>query len=286
MTTPVDNPLVKARGGLELPSLGLGTWMMGMDPSNRADEVAALQLGMDLGLNLIDTAENYGDGGSEKVVGEAIKGRRDEVVLVTKVHPTKATRQGTFDYCERSLELMGTDRIDLYLLHDEPVHPLEETLESLERLKGDGKILHYGVSNFPLQVMQECEKLDLGSNVACNQLRYALTHRALEREILPWCEEQDIALMAYSPVGVGKLNLAAELEEVARRHEVSPWCAAIAFTMRHPKVVSIPKASNPAHVRDNAKALTVKLSEEDLAQLDKAYPQPPAGSFDIYSPSS
>ncbi len=279
----IDNPRVKARGGLELPSLGLGTWMMGMDPSKRVDEVAALRLGMDLGLTLIDTAENYGDGGSEKVVGEAIKGRRDEVVVVTKVHPTKATRQGTFDYCERSLELMGTDHIDLYLLHDEPVHPLEETLESLERLKQDGKVLHYGVSNFPLEVMRECETLDLGPNVACNQLRYALTHRALEREILPWCEEKDIAIMAYSPVGVGKLNLAAELEEVARRHDVSPWCAAIAFTMRDSRVVSIPKASNPAHVQDNAKALTVKLTEEDLADLDKAYPQPPAGSFDIYA---
>ena len=278
----VNNPLVTARGGLALPSLGLGTWLMGMESSKRADEVAALRLGMDLGMTLIDTAEMYGDGGSEEVVGEAIEGRRDEVVIVTKVGPKKASRQGTLDNCEQSLKHLGTDRIDLYLLHDQPVHALEETLESLDRLKQDGKILHYGVSNFTLDLMQECESLDLGVNVACNQLRYALTHRALECEILPWCEEKNIALMAYSPVGVGKLNLAPELEEVARRHDVSPWCAAIAFTIRDPRVVSIPKASNPAHVRDNVKALSVQLTEQDLADLERAYPQPLAGSFDIF----
>ena len=280
----VNNPTVSARGGLALPSLGLGTWLMGMEPSKRADEVAALRLGMDLGMTLIDTAENYGDGGSEEVVGEAIKGRRDEVVIVTKVGPEKATRPGTLDNCERSLKRLGTDRIDLYLLHDQPVHALDDTLGSLQQLKDDGKILHYGVSNFHLDLMRQCESLTLGANVGCNQLRYALTHRALERDILPWCEQSNIAIMAYSPVGVGKLNLAPELEAVARRHDVSPWCVAIAFTLRHPLVVSIPKASNPGHVRDNAKALGVKLTDQDLTDLDRAYPQPPAGSFDIWDP--
>ena len=134
--------------------------------------------------------------------------------------------------------------------------------------------------------MGDCESREHGANVACNQLRYALTHRALERDILPWCEEKDIAIMAYSPVGIGKLNLAPELEAVARRHDVSPWCAAIAFTMRHSRLVTIPKASNPAHVRDNAKALSVEFTEEDLADLDRAYPQPPAGSFDMWDPPS
>ena len=282
MGTIVNNPLVKARGGLTMPSLGLGTWLMGEDSSKRAGEVAALELGMDLGMTLIDTAENYADGGSERVVGEAIKGRRDEVVVVTKVHPTKASRQGTLDKCEQSLERLGTDRIDLYLLHGQPVYPLDETLESLDRLKQAGKILYYGISNFTLEQMKDCESRELGQTVACNQLRYALTHRALEREILPWCEDKDIAIMAYSPVGIGKLSLAPELQEVARRHDVSSWCAAIAFTLRHPCVVSIPKASNPDHVRDNVKALAVKLAEEDLADLDRAYPQPPAGSFDIW----
>ena len=242
----------------------------------------ALQFGLDLGLNLIDTAEMYGDGGSEKVVGEAIKGRRDEVVLVTKIQPHKADAKGTIEYAERSLRYLGTDYVDLYLLHDKPAFPAEETLEAFERLKSDGKIRHYGVSNHDLALMQEWEQLTLGRNVACNQLRYALTHRALEGEILPWCEEHDIAVMAYSPVGVGKLNLAPELKTVADRHDVTPWCVAIAWAMRHPKVVAIPKASNIDHVKGNAKALTLRFTEQDLADLDTAYPRPPAGSFDIY----
>jgi diketogulonate reductase-like aldo/keto reductase len=280
MATSNRNPAVKARGGLELPSLGLGTWLMGEQPQNQKAEVDALQRGMDLGVGLIDTAENYADGGSELVVGEAIKGRRDEVVIVTKVGPTKASKQGTLDNAEASLKRLGTDRIDLYLLHDEPEHPLEDTLESFERLKSDGKILHYGVSNFDLALMQKCETLELGANVECNQLRYALTHRALEAEILPLCEASQIAVMAYSPIGIGKLNIHPVLEQVARRHNVSPWCVAIAFTMRHPLLVSIPKASNPQHVEDNAKALDMTLTEQDLNELDTAYPQPPAGSFD------
>ena len=280
MTTPTHNPTAKARGGLELPSLGLGTWMMGVDPSNRKAEIEALKLGMDLGLGLIDTAENYGDGGSELIVGEAIEGRRDEVVLVTKVGPTKASKQGTLDNAEASLKRLGTDRIDLYLLHDAPSHSLEDTLTSLERLKADGKILHYGVSNFDLALMQDCESLALGANVACNQLRYALTHRALEADILPWCESHGIAVMAYSPIGIGKLNIAPALEAIARRHDVSPWCIAIAFTLRHPLVVSIPKASNRQHVEGNAKALGITLTEQDMSELNSVYPQPPAGTFD------
>ena len=265
-----------------MPSLGLGTWQMGMDSTSRRDEVAALQLGIDLGMTLLDTAEVYGDGGSESVVGEAIRGRRDEVVLVTKVGPQKASRQGTLDNCDASLKRLGTDYLDLYLLHDVPVHDLDETLESFERLKNAGKIRHYGVSNFNLDLMNDLQSRVFGTHVACNQLRYALTHRALEREILPWCVTHNVAIMAYSPVGVGKLRFAPALEEVASRHNISPWCAAIAFTLRHPLVVSIPKASNPAHVRDNAKALAVTLTEEDLALLDGAYPRPPPGSFDVW----
>lgn len=280
MADAKNNPEAAARGGLQLPSLGLGTWLMGVEAVNRKAEVAALRLGLDLGLGLIDTAENYADGGSERVVGEAIKGRRDEVILVTKVGPTKASKQGTLENCENSLRRLGTDHIDLYLLHDQPTYPLEDTLESLDKLKCDGKIKHFGVSNFDLELMRGCEALELGSQVACNQLRYALTHRALEREMLPWCVEHEVAIMAYSPVGVGKLNLAPALEAVARRHDVSPWCIAIAFTLRHPSVVSIPKASNPEHVKGNAKALDIELSEQDLAELDGAYPRPPAGSFD------
>ena len=277
-----QNPIVEARGGLKMPSLGLGSWMMGMDPAKKAEEVKALQYGLDLGLNLIDTAEMYGDGGSEKVVGEAIKGRRDNVTLVTKIQPHKANAQGIRDYVDRSLGYLGTDYIDLYLLHDRPAFPAEEILEAFEELKEQGKILHYGVSNHDLGLMQEWEELSLGKSVECNQLRYALTHRALESEILPWCEDNNIAIMAYSPVGVGKLNHAPELLSVARRHDVTPWCVAIGWAMRNPKIVAIPKASNIEHVEGNAKALALEFSEQDLADLDRAYPRPPAGSFDIY----
>ncbi|MBS38351.1 MAG: hypothetical protein CMO26_20810 [Thiotrichales bacterium] len=278
----VGNSLVKARGGLELPALGLGTWLMGMPDSDSKREIEALKLGMDLGLSLIDTAEMYGDGGSEEVVGEAIKGRRDEITLVTKVGPSKASRQGTLDNAEASLRRLGTDRIDLYLLHDQPVHPLEDTLESFDRLKQQGKILHYGVSNFHIGLMNEAEDLPHGGGIACNQLRYALSHRALEAEILPWCEDHDIAIMAYSPIGIGRLEMKAALTNVAARHEVSPWAVAIAFTMRHPLLVSIPKASNPEHVRANARALEIELSEQDLRELDAAFPAPPAGHFDMW----
>ena len=253
-----------------------------MDPADRTDEVKALRLGIDLGMNLLDTAEMYGEGGSEEVVAEAVEHCRDEVVIVTKIRPPKATRHGTVEYAERSLRLLDTDRIDLYLLHDQPVHPLEETLEAFEGLKRDGKILHYGVSNFDLDHLQRSEGLGLGPNVACNQLRYALTHRALEGEILPWSVEHEIAIMAYSPVGQGRIDFAPELEEVARRHDASPWCIAIAWSMRHPSVVTIPKASDPDHVRDNARALSIVFTEEDFGDLDRAYPRPPPNSFDLY----
>ena len=277
-----DNPLTRARDGLELPSLGLGTWMMGMDATKRSDEVAALRLGLDLGMTLIDTAENYGDGGSEQVVGEAIQGRRDEVVLVTKVRPDKASRAGAIQSTEESLRRLGTDCIDLLLLHDPPKLPLGETLEAFETLKREGKIRHHGVSNFDAPLMHELEQTPLGSHVGCNQLRYALTHRALEDEILPWCEAREIAIMAYSPVGIGRLSIAPALEAVARRHERSPMCIAIAWAIRHPLIVAIPKASNPEHVRENVQALSVTLSQEDLDALDAAYPPPPPGSFDVW----
>ena len=198
MSDAPHNPIVKARDGLEMPSLGLGTWMMGMDPSKRADEAAALNLGLDLGMTLIDTAENYGDGGSERVVGEAIRGRRDEVVVVTKVRPGKASRSGTIESAEQSLERLGTDRIDLLLLHGQPTHPLEETLEAFETLEREGKIRHYGVSNFDMPLMQALEDTPLGVNVGCNQLRYALTHRALAVRVNDFETSVSGSLVSYS----------------------------------------------------------------------------------------
>ena len=277
------NRLVRSRGGLEMPALGMGAWQIGMDAAKRKDEIAALQLGLDLGMTLIDTAEIYGDGGSEEVVGEAIAGRRDEVVVVTKVHPTTADR--TIERGEASLRRLNIDCIDLYLLHDKPIHPLEATLEALDRLKQDGKILHYGVSNFDTDLMRECEALSLGPNVESNQLRYSLGHRGLEHELLGWCEQHQISIMAYSPVDEGVLSVKPELEAVAARHGVSPFCIAIAWTIRHPMLVSIPKAANPDHLRENARAMDLKFTEEDLAALDRAYPRPPPGHFDVWQPA-
>ena len=273
--------VVSGRGGLTMPALGLGTWQMGQDPSRRADEVTAIGLGLDLGMTLIDTAEEYANGGSEQVVGEAIVSRRDEVFVVTKVSQGNASRHKTIECAEQSLRRLGTDRIDLYLLHDPPKqHPLQETYEAFEELRVAGKVLHYGVSNFHIDLLQESEQIRFGDNISCNQLKYALSHRALEEAILPWSESHDVSIMAYSPLDVGRLGATPELESVAERHEVTPMCIAIAWAIRHPRVSAIPKAANPAHVRDNARALSVVLCEEDLAELDRAYPRPPPGSFD------
>ena len=277
---PSNNRVVRGRGGLEMPALGLGTWQMGDDPARRADEVATIQLGLDLGMTLIDTAEAYAKGGSERVVGEAIASHRDEVFVVTKVHLDNASRSKTIESAEQSLRRLGTDRIDLYLLHDQPKHPLHETYEAFEQLRSAGKVLHYGVSNFHQDLLRESEQTRFGENVSCNQLKYALSHRALEETILPWSESHDVSIMAYSPLATGQLGVTPELRSVAERHDVTPMCIALAWAIRHPRVTAIPKAANPAHLRDNARALSITLSEDDLAELDRAYPRPPPGSFD------
>ncbi|MGH6953914.1 MAG: aldo/keto reductase [Alphaproteobacteria bacterium] len=275
------NRLVKARGGAELPALGLGTWRMALEPARRTDEVNALKLGLDLGLTLIDTAESYASGESERLVGEAIRGRRDQVFLVTKVLPENASRAGTIQAAERSLKRLATDRIDLYLLHTVSRHPLGGTLEALAKLTEDGKVRHYGVSNFDLAHMKEAEAHPLGRAVAANQLMYSLGKRALENDLLTWCQSRDIAIMAYSPLDEGRLLPASPtLAAVARRHGVAPATIAVAWTLRHPNVVSIPKAGRPEHVRDVARALEVRLTAGDLAELDRAYPKPPPGTFE------
>ena len=277
---PSNHRVVSGRGGLRMPALGLGTWQMGADPARRSDEVAAIQLGLDLGMTLIDSAEAYADGGSERVIGEAIAARRDEVFVVTKVREGNASRRKTVECAEQSLRRLRTDHIDLYLLHDEPKHPLQETYEAFEELRVAGKVLHYGVSNFHMELLRQSEQTRFGENVACNQLKYALSHRALEETILPWCDSNAVSIIAYSPLAVGRLGITPELESVARRHDVTPMCIAIAWVIRHARVSAIPKASTAAHVRDNARALSIVLSEEDLAELDRAYPRPPPGSFD------
>ncbi len=265
---------VRTRTEAEMPVLGQGTWRMGISASGRRREVAALRCGLDLGMTLIDTAESYGQGGSERVVAEAIEGRREEVFLVTKVLPHHASRLGTVRAAERSLRRLRTDRIDLYLLHWKGPHPLPETLAAFEQLRAEGKILHYGVSNFDLHDMERIEALRGGRGVACNQVLYNLKRRGVERKLLPWSVERGIVIMAYSPFESGRMKWRAAFARVARRHGVSPPQAGLAWTLRQGGVVAIPKAASIEHVRQNAAALRIRLTAEEVAELDTVYLRP------------
>jgi diketogulonate reductase-like aldo/keto reductase len=248
--------------------------MMGADPRRRRGEAAALRLGLDLGMTLVDTAEMYAEGGAEEVVADAIAGRREEVFLVTKVLPQNASREGTLRAAERSLRRLRTDRIDLYLLHWEGAHPLEETFAAFDRLRREGKILHHGVSNFDTADMERAEALPGGAAVASNQVLYNLTRRGIERRLLPWCVERGIVVMAYTPLESGRLARGEALWRVARRRGATPAQVALAWTLRLPGVAAIPKAATAAHVRENAAAADLRLDREDLADLDAAHPAP------------
>jgi diketogulonate reductase-like aldo/keto reductase len=267
--------------GAGIPVLGQGTWNMGEDPAARQAEVAALRLGIELGMTLIDTAEMYGEGGAEEVVGEAIAGRRDEVFLVSKVYPHHADRRGVQEACERSLRRLGTDRIDLYLLHWRGNVPLAETLDAFARLREQGKVGDFGVSNFDIDDMQEAAALPAGDLVAADQVLYNLVQRGVEWELLPWCRERRIPLMAYSPLESNPPEQAGllgkpELAAVARRHGATPAQVALAWLLRQEGVVVIPKAVRPRHVRENRAALELAqaLQPEDLAELDAGFPAP------------
>lgn len=259
--------------GSPMPALGQGTWHMGEIASRRRAEADALRLGLDLGMSLIDTAEMYGEGGAEEVVGDAIAGRREGVFLVSKVYPHNASRRGTVASCERSLRRLKVGTIDLYLLHWRGSVPLAETVEAFEALKAAGKIRHWGVSNCDVDDLQE-----LGPAIAacaCDQVLYSLEHRGPEFDLLPFCAGRRIPVMAYSPVGQGGRMLRnAALAEVAKRHGASPAQIAIAWTLRDPNVVSIPKAADPDHVRQNAAARDIVLTADDLLALDGAFPPP------------
>jgi len=254
--------------------LGQGTWKMGEDSRRRADEVNALKLGLDLGLTLIDTAEMYASGGAEEVVAEAIAGRRAEVFVVSKVLPSNASRAGVQRACENSLKRLRTDRIDLYLLHWPGSVPLAETVEAFEALKKAGKIRHWGVSNFDTEDMEDLAGLPDGGNVQTNQVLYNLIRRGLEFDLAPWSRKRGIPLMAYSPVEQGALARNARLDAVAARHNATPAQIALAWVMHQEGVIAIPKASSQEHVRQNFAALDIKLTGEDLADLDRAFPPP------------
>ncbi|TPJ73314.1 aldo/keto reductase [Mesorhizobium sp. B2-7-1] len=265
---------LKLPSGEAVPVLGQGTWKMGEDRRRRADEVAALKLGLDLGITLIDTAEMYASGGAEEVVAEAIAGRRDETFLVSKVLPSNASRAGVKRACENSLKRLATDRIDLYLLHWPGSVPLSETVEAFEALKAEGKIRHWGVSNFDTDEMEDLVGLPRGGNVQTNQVLYNLSRRGPEFDLAPWCAERGIPLMAYSPVEQGALARNARLEAVAARHNATAAQIALVWVMAQPGVIAIPKASRQEHVRQNAAALDIKLTAQDIADLDRAFPPP------------
>lgn len=265
---------VTLRTGETVPQLGLGTWHMGEQRSHRAAEADALRLGLDLGMTLIDTAEMYAEGGAEEVVAEAVKGRRDEVFIVSKVYPHNASRTGTIAACERSLKRLKTNRIDLYLLHWRGSHPLSETVAAFERLKADGKIRHWGVSNLDTDDLDELASVPNGRNCAADQVLYHLGSRGIDYDLIKQCADEKIMVMAYSPLGQGRILRNAALAKVAARHGVSPAAVALAWTMRHPNVVAIPKTSQVERVRENLVAADLKLTPDDLADLDAAFPPP------------
>jgi len=260
--------------GTEVPALGQGTWHMGERAGAAAAEVAALKLGIELGMTLIDTAEMYGNGGAEEIVGEAIEGRRDEVFIVSKVLPDNANKVGMIASCEWSLARLGIEKLDLYLLHWRGRHPLEATLEGFQALLREGLIESWGVSNFDTADMEELVALNGGDQVQTDQVLYNLQRRGIEHELLPWCRERKIPIMAYSPFEQGRILRDPALNSVAAGHRVSAASVALAWMLVQDDVITIPKSSNEAHMRENEAALDLVLSQQDLELLDRAFPQP------------
>ncbi len=265
---------VRLPAGDRVPALGLGTWRMGEERSERRREVAALRRGIDLGMSLIDTAEMYAAGGSEKVVAEAIRGRRDAVYLVSKVLPSNAGRKGTVRACEASLKRLGTDRLDLYLLHWRAGEDLAGTLEAFQALREAGKIRHFGVSNFDVDDMEELRALPGGAGCQTNQILYNLSRRWPEVGLHQWCGARNVPLMIYSPLEQGRLSETGPLAAVARRHDATPMQIALAWTLRHPDMFVVPKTSQTARIDENHATLEITLSPDDLATLDEAFPAP------------
>ncbi|MFB4163971.1 aldo/keto reductase [Alteribacillus sp. JSM 102045] len=265
--------------GTKLPCLGQGSWHMGEKPGAKAKEVKALQIGIDLGMTLIDTAEMYGEGGSERVVGEAIHGRRDNVFLVSKVYPHNAGAETIKIACENSLKRMNTEYLDMYLLHWRGGIPLEETIEGMEALRAEGKIKRWGVSNFDTNDMEELWNNENGSSCATNQVLYHLGSRGIEFDLLPWQREHRMPVMAYCPLAQGgtlrkQLTTHPVIKEVAENYQVKPLQIALAWTIRNNHIISIPKAVQEHHVIENAAAAGIELTKEEEKKLDEAFPPP------------
>lgn len=270
---------LRLASGQSVPVLGQGTWNMGESAAHRTEEVRALQLGLDLGMSLIDTAEMYADGGAEQVVGEAIAGRREQAFLVSKAYPHNATRTGLVQACERSLRRLRVDYLDLYLLHWRGDVPLEESLAAFDVLNKSGKIRAYGVSNFDKLDLEEALSLPGGAGVVANQVLYNVRRRGIEWNLLPWCRQHDIAVMAYSPLESARseqhhLFAHPQLQKLAAAHQATPAQIALAWVLRQDGVIAIPKAATAAHVRANHAAHELQLSPDDLAALDQAFPPP------------
>jgi diketogulonate reductase-like aldo/keto reductase len=257
--------------GEKVPILGQGTWKMTEEHYARQQEIEALRLGVDLGMTLIDTAEMYGDGKAEELIGEAIESIRDQVFIVSKIYPHNATKTGTAKACERSLKRLKTEYIDLYLLHWRGETKLSEAIEAFELLKKQGKIRRFGVSNFDVSDLEEMNNTDCTTN----QVLYNLENRGIEFDLIPWCIKHKMPIMAYAPLSHGGSLLTSNaLKEISNRHHATPAQIALAWTIRHDGIISIPKASTLEHVRSNAAAAKIQLTSEDLAILDKAFPPP------------
>ncbi|WP_111512586.1 aldo/keto reductase [Mycobacterium kyogaense] len=267
-------PFIALRSGEKIAALGQGTWHFAEVSARRADEIASINLGLDLGMTVLDTAEMYGNGAAEVLVGEAIAGRRDEVFLVDKVLPHHATRAGTVRACEASLGRLGVDHIDLYLLHWRGSIPLAETITGFADLKRDGMIRHWGVSNFDMDDMIELSTIPGGDGVQTNQILYNLTRRGPEYALLPWLAQQGIPAMAYSPIEQGRLLDHPALRPIAQRHNATPAQIALAWVLRNDGVNAIPRAATPSHVEHNAAARDIGLTGDDLQALDTAFPPP------------
>ncbi|WP_280137075.1 aldo/keto reductase [Terribacillus halophilus] len=269
--------MIKLPDGTEIPAIGQGTWNMGDDESRRHDEIQALRTGIDQGLFVIDTAEMYGKGRSECLVREAIINRRDEVFLVSKVLPSNAAYEDVLEACNRSLERLGTDYLDMYLLHWRGAVPLAETVAAFEQLKEVGKIKRWGVSNFDTDDMEELWNVENGKNCATNQVLYNLTARGIEYDLIPWHQEKRVPIMAYCPLAQGdrqEILQNGAVRDLAKKYEVSVSQIALAWTVQTGQVLSIPKAGQAAHVIENAEAGNLILSKEDLAKLNKEFPPP------------
>lgn len=260
--------------GQAIPVLGIGTWGMGEGKRSRQAEIDAIRLAFDSGLRLVDTAEMYGDGGAEEVVGKALEGRRSDAFIVSKVLPHHASRKGTIAACEASLRRLDTDYIDLYLLHWRGNLPLAETIDAFERLVRDGKIRHWGVSNFDTEDMEELIALPGGENAQTNQVLYNLSRRGIEFDLLPWCARQRMPVMAYSPLEQGRILSDVALRRIAQEHSCTPAQVALAWVLRSGDVIAIPKAATPNHVEQICGTLDIVLSPADRQALDRAFAPP------------